>query len=430
MKLTLVTMATTACFCARSFPVPPVCQYRSFNAFCSEGHFPQSDARCIEDCVSDSGGNHGDRSFAGPHSQALRAIDQDNINRGHLEVHVKAGISLPVNRGNLFVVPGDLLHQRATHALKNASFSLISQAIRIRDWSGVYGRNKSLWFNASAPQVYIHFSDERRVAVVALVGHACHSASADNTVIWNARFGRGTALPFGSLRCCFQAIDNPLLTKMFDSERNRVRLHPCTQLIHEALMSKGVLNAQRGAQRTSKEWRFHCVRKNALAANCPGARALPANTACNVGGRQIAAVAKFSGRFCCSTRRNCFRRVSEQRSCNHISGLIVTGPAAFGSCPGFAIPGNDGAVLVDPGTLLDDAGRTKVFPRHLILARKLDSYRPANRLRQYRSIKGDGICAVDSIASGAASVDHAHVLEWQRQQPGHDASRRIHRLCC
>src|SRR5262249_58234595 len=124
-------------------------------------------------------------------------------------------------------------------------FSLIAQAVRIRNRAAVYGCDKPLRLDSTAGQVNAYLSYHSRVAVVALIGHARHPAATDNTVIGNARLGRGTAFPFGSFGCCFQAIDDPLLAKMFDPESNRIGLHPRTQLVHEALVGKGVLDPQR-----------------------------------------------------------------------------------------------------------------------------------------------------------------------------------------
>ena len=87
-------------------------------------------------------------------------------------------------------------------------------------------------------------------------------------------------------------------------------------------------------------------------------------------------------------------------------------------------------MVIQASTLLDHAGSADVFPRHFILPRKLDAHGSADRLGHYGRVKGYGICAVEPIAAGAASVDYAYALKRQSQQFGHAAPSGINRLCC
>jgi hypothetical protein len=90
----------------------------------------------------------------------ISAIQQANLNRRYVNNdilcqyrHIEPGTSLPVGRADSVVVPRDFLHECAAHALENATLSLISESIRIRNLTAVQRRDEFARLNASTCQV-------------------------------------------------------------------------------------------------------------------------------------------------------------------------------------------------------------------------------------------------------------------------------------
>src|SRR6266567_5356340 len=158
---------------------------------------------------------------------------------------------------------------------------------------------------------------------------------------------------------------------MLKPKGDRVGLCRCTHFVHETLVSKGILDAQRRAQRPGEERRRHGMRHNTLAPNASGAATLPANTAGNVGWHGVRAIAKLASWFCRCTWCYGLWRVSEQQPGNDVTRAVVAGPAPSRRYPVFAVPSHDGSALINAGTLLDDTSGAEVLPRHFIHARKL-----------------------------------------------------------
>jgi hypothetical protein len=129
------------------------------------------------------------------------------------------------------------------------------------------------------------------------------------------------------------------------------------------------------------------MRKYVLTPHRSCSTAITLDAACDIRRSCVTAIPKLPGWYCSVSRRERLGLIPDKESRNDISGLVVARASTARGSPDFAIPCNDGTVLVDTGALVHHEGGTEIFPSHLIPTRKLDAYRPTHGMRQERRIE-------------------------------------------
>src|ERR1700722_4039428 len=180
------------------------------------------------------------------------------------------------------IVPGDFLPQHAARSLQYAALNLVAQAFGIGNWSTVVSDDKPRGLHLSALLINFYFSDQRGVSVVAFVGHASDTTSADRASARSARSGIRTHIPLRRLGGCFHGIADSHLFQVLQPIGNWIGLGLCTHLVHKTFVRQSVLQAQRGSQGSGEERRIHLVRQYSFTADRARAGALAVDASRNV----------------------------------------------------------------------------------------------------------------------------------------------------
>src|SRR5262245_46848934 len=86
--------------------------------FAGQRYLAQTNTRGIEQRVGDRGRHDGDCRLAGAGGLDAGPVDQDALDGGHLDAERQAVIAAPVDGGDAFGVPRDLLAKSSTEALE------------------------------------------------------------------------------------------------------------------------------------------------------------------------------------------------------------------------------------------------------------------------------------------------------------------------
>src|SRR5215469_10384663 len=182
--------------------------------------------------------------------------------------------------------------------------------------------------NKSGSQVHLNLCYERGVTVSSFVVDACNTSAAHHAIATNFGPRRRSCVPFRSPGRCLNNGDESWVPKMLDAESHGIGLGMSAQLVQEAFIGKGVLNAQRGAERAGKKQRAYGMRQCSLAAYTSVAAAAVSDTSGEVGRNRVAPVAKLAVWNFGRTGLERLRFVSQQHPADYVAGTIVPGPAA------------------------------------------------------------------------------------------------------
>src|SRR5215472_11622890 len=193
-------------------------------AFRGERNCAQARARRIEDGVSDCGRSNRDRCLAGPEGRYTVLRDKHTFDSGHVVVEIEAFVSLPINGGDAFVVPGNLLNQRATDRLQDAAFALIFQAIGVGDWPAIHGQEKALRANNTGSEIDFNVRYKGGVTISSFIVDAGDTTAICYTVADGSGVGRRSRLPLRGVGCSLNNRDESGIPKMLDAESHRIGL--------------------------------------------------------------------------------------------------------------------------------------------------------------------------------------------------------------
>ena len=77
-----------------------------------------------------------------PVASTIGPVEQHDFDLGNFEAQEQSVIAVPIDRGDLLVVPGDFFAERAAHALQRAAFDLVPQTVGIGDRAAVVRRRR------------------------------------------------------------------------------------------------------------------------------------------------------------------------------------------------------------------------------------------------------------------------------------------------
>jgi hypothetical protein len=180
-----------------------------------------------------------------------------------------ASLATTATSGDPPLVPGDLFDERTAHALQDAAFRLVAEAIRVRDRPAIHCHMKTPGVDHASVQIDFNLGDQRRVTVVSLVRNACNSAPSYNAVLPGMRTGGRTTLPVCGACRSPQNADVARVSEMAQAEIDGIVFGVKREFVHKGLIGKGILYPYGGAQRSGKERRNHCVREDAFAPDGP-----------------------------------------------------------------------------------------------------------------------------------------------------------------
>src|SRR5215469_10416696 len=182
--------------------------------------------------------------------------------------------------------------------------------------------------NNSGVQVHLDVRHECGVTVSSFVVDACHTSAGYHSIATNFGPGGWSRVPLCRLGRCLNNGDKSWVPKMLDAESHGIGLGISAQLVQETFIGKGVLNAQRGAERAGKKQRAYGMRQCSLAAYTSVAAAGVSDTSSEVGRNRVAPVAKLAFWNFGRTGLEQLRFVPQQHPADYIAGTIVAGPAA------------------------------------------------------------------------------------------------------
>ena len=233
------------------------------------------------------------------------------------------------------------------------------------------------------------------------------------------RAGRGARVPIRGLGGGFDDVAQARFAQVADAKFDGIGFRAGGELVHEAFVSEGVLQAGRGAQRTGKKWRRDVVGERAFGFYGAGAFGSATDVAGAIGGHAIGVVAVGARLGRGSSGRERIGGKTGERARGHVAGGAGAGAVAANGGPGFVIPDEDISLSVERGALVHDEGESVVFaPGHFVLAGELHAHGLAHRLRQQGGIEGGGIGAVQSVAAGTAAENDVHVFGFEPEKNG------------
>ena len=257
----------------------------------------------------------------------------------------------------------------------------------------------------------VHFGYDGAIAVVALVQDTRDAPAAGNAGPPGAVSRRWAGIPISGFRCALHHVDQSRIAQVTQAILHRIGFHFRCNFVDEGFVSKCILQPCRRAQRPRPERRHDIVRQNAFARHIARTAALSIDHPGNVRGHGVIVVREVRRiRRRCSGRE-CGRGKTRKESRNDVSGICHARTVAQCGRPRFVVPRDDRPLLIDSDTLVDRKGKPVVFPRHLVLARELDTHRPSDGLREKRGIIRDRIRAIASITARSHFEDDVNIFE-------------------
>ena len=128
---------------------------------------------------------------------------------------------------------------------RSATLDLVSKAIGIGDRSAIQGHDETHRADQSTFQVHRHFGNQCGITVLSLVGYTGDAAPRYQAGLRDRGGREWTWRPSGSLGRSVENANDAAVAQMLQAKGHRVRFRMGAELIHEAFVGKGVLDALR-----------------------------------------------------------------------------------------------------------------------------------------------------------------------------------------
>src|SRR6516164_5317981 len=150
---------------------------RSLHPVARQRQFSDALASRIGESIHDRGNRGPLRTFAGAERFLGWAVDELDFNAGHVG-HCQDRIAVPITRGNPIAVEADLLVQRPTCRLDDATLNLIGQPVRVDDLTRISGCKGLRDLYHTACWIDLDFRDHRDVNRKSLIFGKSDTAAA------------------------------------------------------------------------------------------------------------------------------------------------------------------------------------------------------------------------------------------------------------